>query len=141
MQAIIVILILALLAGCAPGRYGPIQINPQDEKLFAKGLEQFRAGEPSPQPFQHLSEEYPESLFTQAASTLLECSRTRGELQAQNGRLAIRQKELERQATRALAARDACREQNSAIAGQLDELEANLEKFKQILLETEQRTP
>lgn len=130
-QAFLLLFALALSA-CAPGRFGPIHFNPQDDILFREGLRQWQDGRSDPEAFRRLAEEYPESSLTLAVAAL----RTEAEQTAAARKQAAQDRErlqrLERQRTQGNRELDVCR-------AQVRSLEAQVEQFKQILIETESR--
>ncbi len=121
-----------MLTGCGPATLGPIQIHPQDERLFFQGLEQWPQSEGEPEAFRQLQAQYPHSPLTGAASTLLHERRQTEDEKA-------RRHELEQRAARLEAELSDCRTSHRQLTQQVEELNTSLERFKQILLETEGR--
>ncbi|WP_305042575.1 tetratricopeptide repeat protein [Geoalkalibacter sp.] len=127
------LLICALLTtACAPGRFGPFQINPQDESLFRAGLSRWEAGDTDPAEFHSLVQDYPDSPLTLAAAALRAGAEQTENLRNQSTQDQERLRRLEKQHAQASRELDACR-------AQVRELDAQAQQFKQILIDTEGR--
>lgn len=130
---------LLLLFACAPGQYGPLLINPQDESLFLQGLNEWQTGQDHPEAFQILREQYPESPLTQAAEALIQC---RQSLDTEQKNAIQRQSQIttfEKKQAQLQQENKDCQSRIRALNQQISELSTSLEQSKKILLETEGR--
>jgi peptidoglycan hydrolase CwlO-like protein len=139
MKFFFVAILIFLLSACAPGQYGPLQLNPQDEILFERGLVEWQDGQAAPVAFTKLQEQYPNSPLSPAANALTQC---RQELQAAHKRIAellAGQEKLAQEQAERHREMEALRKRNRTLTEQIAALEESLELSKQIFLETESR--
>lgn len=131
-----------ILTGCISSgswiAWGP---SPE-ERLFTAGLDEWRAeDENRPEAFGELTQHYPDSPFAAAAETLVDCARVSSQLSEDNVQMREQLQKTEAKLAQALQDLEKEHEINSALADRLQELETSLDKFKQILIETEQHSP
>ncbi len=130
-----------ILAGCvSTGLWPPWGPSPA-EKHFIAGLEEWNASNGDPAAFDGLINHYPESPFTAAAEALVDCAHRSKECREENAQRVKQFQALEKRHVKARQDLEQEQQLNSDLTGRLKELEANLEKFKQILIETEQYSP
>lgn len=130
-----------ILTGCiSAGSWTAWPPSPE-EKLFTAGLDEWRADDNRTEAFDELTQHYPDSPFAAAAEELVDCARVSSQLREDNAQLMKQLQEAETKVAQALQAREKEHEINSALADRLQELETSLDKFKQILIETEQHSP
>jgi hypothetical protein len=130
-----------ILTGCVSTGTWPLWGPSPAETLFTAGLEEWRGKDGDPDAFEELMNQHPDSPFAAAAEALVDCGITSDKYREQNARMAERLQALEQRHAWTRQELENERQLNSELTGRLQELETNLEKFKQILIETEQYSP
>ena len=137
-RPVLYLLAISVLIGCSGGRLLPIS-EPEDKSLFLRGLQQLEQGQAPPQAWQRLRMEHHESPWAGRADTIIAISEERADLQQRidSAREAL-QDCLEQD--KALQQKlEACNRHSSRLEQKNIRLEENLEKFKSLLIELEQR--
>jgi len=130
-----------ILTGCVSTGSWPFLGPPPAERLFSAALEEWSGKDGDPEAFDELINQHPDSSFAAAAEALVACGITSDKCSEQNAQLTEQLQALEQRHARTRQKLENEHQLNSELTGRLQELETNLEKFKQILIETEQYSP
>lgn len=112
-----------MLCGCTP-RFTTL-LMPRDQQLFASGMKEVAARKSLPADLVILQETYPDSPWSAGAETVDSLLKT---IQSQQEVI----KKLQRGET-------SCRKENQELQQKKEQLEKDLEKFKQLLIDLEKR--
>ncbi len=120
-----------LLTACTAGSL-PLRLTPADQQLFVLGMEELDAKEGILDAFATLQQHYPDSLWTTKAQTIQKLLETIQKQQKSIRRLSESQLNSNKQNQKLL-------QQIDSLENDLEALEAERTKLRQLLIDLEQR--
>ena len=132
------LLTISILIGCSGGR----SLNtpaPRDEGLFLRGLQQLKQGQTLPPAWQRLRREHRESAWAKRAEAIIIINEERADLQQRIDSAKEDLQECRKQQKAQQEKLQACNRRSNRLEQENIRLEENLEKFKSLLIELEQR--
>ncbi len=131
MRLLFCLSLMFLFTGCAAGVV-PQWLTPPDQQIFVQGMEEFDAAGGEPEAFAALQEDYPDSPWTAKAQTIQTLMETIQKQQKAIRRLKNSQAASNQQNQKLL-------QQIESLENDLETLEAERTKLRQLLIELEQR--